>query len=71
MTSAFMNKYGQDFQRQQAQAGYNTQLAGLGLEQQQQNQQFGLGMGNLALGQQQQQLAQRGQRLGLLSQLLA
>jgi hypothetical protein len=71
MTGAFLNKYGQDFQRQQAQAGYNTQLANLGLGQQQQNQAFGLNMGQLGLGQQQQRMAQRGQKLGLLSQLLA
>jgi hypothetical protein len=71
MTGAYLNRYGQDFQRQQAQAGYNAQLANLGLGQQQQNQAFGLNMGQLGLGQQQQRMAQRGQRLGLLQQLLA
>lgn len=70
LTSALLQRQGEQFARQQAQADYNARLAQLGLGQQQARQQFGLGFGQLGLGQQQQRLAQRGQRLGLMGQLL-
>lgn len=69
MANAFQNKYQQDFGRQQAQAGYNTNLGGLLLNQQGQRQQYGLGLGGLGLQGQQLATTRRGQGLTLAQSL--